>query len=180
MKKYCIIIIAILFSCFTISAGIYSSVGFSEELSYSRFNHSPYQADEVFPNRFKTTSIMLNSNMSHSFDYCITDSVGLCIKTGFGYDFSLFDIDRFASIPNSLNGNISLGPTYSFGNHKLFLTLGLKSSFFTDNNYWVSQIGSTFGYIFNMAYTKISLYVSYWYNTNYRSITTGVSILLGN
>lgn len=180
MKKFIYISITILLVCMTLSAGIRTKVGVAEEFSYSRFNHSPYEASVEFPNRFKTTSIMLDSRITQSLYLDLSDSFSLNFNSGFGFNHSVIDINRFASIPVSINGSFSIGPGFNLGLHGLYLLLGIKSSFFLNNKYWISQIGASFGYIFHTTYVDLSLYVSYWYNTNYRTITTGVGIQFGS
>lgn len=180
MKKFLIISIIILIACMMLSAGIRSDVGVSEEFSYSRFNHSPYMSSEEFPNRFRTSSVMLDSKLSQYLLFVFSDSIGLNMQSCFGYSFSIFDINRFASIPDSLNGSIALGPMFTIGKHSLCLSFGLKSSLFLENKYWISQIGAIGSYMFDAEYFSVSLLISYWYNTNYRTLTVGLGIQFGD
>lgn len=169
-----------MFTCMALSAGIKAEVGVTEEFSYSRFNHSPYEASPEFPNRFRTTSLMLDSRLSQSIVLCFHESFGMILNSGFGFNHSVFDMNRFASIPDSLNGIMSLGPVIYFENQSIFLSMGIKSSCFLNNKYWITQIGTSCGYAFDATYVKLSLYISYWYNTNFRTIATGFGIQFGN
>lgn len=179
MKKT-ISIIFLFLLCFGLFAGISITAGVSSEFAYSRFDHSSFAPSDDFPNRFRTTSICLDTQVRQDLTILFKDSFGVSFNTGFGYITSIYDMNRFVSVPRGINASISLGPKLVFGNNTVSLYFGLKSTFFLDKQYWISQIGGTLEYVLSMKNVRLSMLTSYWYNTNYRLITLGFGVGFGN
>ena len=175
MKKILVFIILILIVQMFLFSSIRARIMFSDEVSYSSYNKVWVSPKEQY---FSVTSLINNPVVSNDFDFMFTKSIGLTAGFGVGYQSSIFDFNRFVTIPQSINGSINAGIVTEYSNIRLSLSVMLRSSFQTARNNWISQLGGIIdlSYIFS---NGLSINAAYKYLYNYNMISSAVSIGLG-
>ncbi len=176
MKK-AFLIIMIFLSVFFLYAGHSSNtVLVKEEIGYNSYNYVGSYSDTNNP--YSVNSISSNTVIENNIVVIFDNGVGVSLKGGFGYQKDIYGFNRFASIPDNINGKALIDVVYSpCDGLDLSLSGGLRTSYLLSKSNWVSQVGGeiSVGYSFGLG-LSLNLSSSFWYNTNYRSIICGVGL----
>ena len=175
MKKALVFFLIVLFLPAIAFSAVDARIHFSEEISYSSYNRIWVSPEE---NYFSVESVINNPNITNELDLMFSKCFGVEFGIGFGYQSSIFDYNRFITIPKSVNGTVNGGFVLKLNNVRIALSAVLRSSFQMARNNWVSQIGgmADLSYCLNNGLTFIA---SYKYLYNYNMISSGVSFGVG-
>lgn len=175
MKKTLVLFFLLLLLPFFLFCSVNARIHFSDELSYTAYNRIWVSPEEHY---YSVESLSNNPNICNDIDYLFTKNIGLGFGFGFGYQSSIFDFNRFVTIPKSINGTVNAGIVLKFKQVRLSVLALLRSSLHFSRNNCVSQLGGMvdLSYSFNNGLTLIS---SYKYLYNYNMITSAVSFGLG-
>lgn len=175
MKKTLVLFFVLLLLPFLLFSGVNARIHFSDELSYTVYNRIWVSPEEHY---YSVESLIYNPSVCSDIDILVTKNIGLGFGFGFGYQSSIFDFNRFVTIPKSINGTINAGIVLKFEQVRLSISALLRSSLQIARSNWVSQIGGMvdLSYSFNNGLTLIS---SYKYLYNYNMLTSAVSLGLG-
>ncbi|MDD6839683.1 MAG: hypothetical protein PUD65_00035 [Spirochaetales bacterium] len=175
MKKTITTLFLIIFCFASLSASFVSRVSLSEEVAYQRYNRIWTSPTTHY---YSVESIASNPTLCNDFDIMFTKNVGLTLGTKVGYQWSIWDGNRFVSFPKNINGTVNAGLSFVFNNIRFSLSAMLRSSFQTSRNAWVSQLGGdiSLSYALNNG-LFFELGCRYLYS--YEMITSGVSLGIG-
>ena len=176
MKKAFLMIMIFLSVSFLYAGHSSNTVLVKEEIGYNSYNYVGSYSDNNSP--YSVNSISSNTVVENNISISRDNGVGLAFKGGFGYQKDIYGFNRFASIPDNINGKALIGVVYSpCDGLDLSLSGGLRTSYLLSKSNWVSQVGGeiSVGYSFGFG-LSFNLASSYWYNTNYRSIILGVGL----
>ena len=176
MKKVVLICLIVLSFSFLYAGHSSNTVLVKEEIGYNSYNYVGSYSDNNSP--YSVNSISSNTVVENNISISLDNGVGVSFTSGFGYQKDIYGFNRFASIPENINGKALIGFVYSpCDDLDLSLSGGLRTSYLLSKSNWVSQVGGevSIGYTFGFG-LKCYLSSSFWYNTNYRSIILGVGL----
>lgn len=175
MKKTITTLFLIIFCFASLSASFVSRVSLSEEVAYQRYNRIWTSPTTHY---YSVESIASNPTLCNDFDIMFTKNVGLTLGTKVGYQWSIWDGNRFVSFPKNINGTVNAGLSLVFNNIRFSLSAMLRSSFQTSRNAWVSQLGGdiSLSYALN---NGLFFELGFRYLYSYEMITSGVSLGIG-
>ena len=107
-----------------------------------------------------------------------TKNVGLTLGTKVGYQWSIWDKNRFASFPKNINGSVNAGLSLLCNDFRFSLSAMLRSSFQTSRNAWVSQLGGDVSVSYTLN-NGLFFELGFRYLYSYEVITSGVSLGIG-
>ena len=175
MKKTLVIVLLLLITPLLVFSSIKARINLSDEISYSFYNKIWVSPTEQY---FSVKSVMNNPSISNDVDFMFTDNIGLTVGFGVGYQSSIYDFNRFVTIPKSINGSINAGVVTEFSRIKLALSAILRSSFQTSRNNWISQLGGMFDVSYQFG-NGLSLNAAYKYLYNNNMLSSALSVGVG-
>ena len=175
MKKILLIFMLMLAVSGCLYASVNARVAISNEISDVDYNRIWVSPTKYY---YSVETITFNPMVESNFDIMLTKNFGFSLGTGFGYQFGFYDFNRFVTMPDSLNANVSIGLVGIFNGFRVSLSGAGRSLFQTARNSWVSQVGGILdlSYIFS---NGISLIGKFTFLTSYKMRTMGLSFGVG-
>ena len=176
MKKtvvFCILILTLSLLCAAYSS---NTVSIKEEIGYNSYNNVGSYSNTN--NAYSVNSISSNTVVENNISILFDNGVGVAFKGGLGYQKDIYGFNRFASIPENINGEALIGVIYSpCADLDLSFSGGIRTSYILSKSNWVSQVGGEVSVCYAFGFgLSLNLSSSFWYNTNYRSIICGVGV----
>ena len=175
MKKIIIVLLIVILCSFALSASFVSRVSLSEEVAYQRYNRIWTSPNTYY---YSVKSIANNPTLNNDLDFMFGNNIGITFGTKVGYQWGIWDENRFVSFPKNLNGSLNAGIVFVYNNFRTKLSAILRSSFQTSRNSWISQFGGEVDFSYALK-NGLFFELGCRYLYSYEMITSGVSFGIG-